>query len=222
MERFLFIVDERLPLGLVAEVLRLRDDVGKIYQRPVEFANLLTKLPVKGSDFTKKGEIIRTTEYGVQRNAKQILKAAEELLGVNNQHIVFITVDDITCECKERESGYLNFCFGLASEGNNAIVSVARFRDLPIYEQKDMLSGMIMHEIGHIFGVAMNPKRRKTEYNRGRHCTCDRCVMQQGNTLEKMRLNLLGAANNPKSYRNPCRKYYCRLCARDIKKTLNH
>ena len=93
MERFLFIVDERLPLELVAEVLRLRDDVYEIYRRPVEFANLLTKLPVKGSDFTKKGEIIRTTEYGVQRNAKQILKAAEELLGVNNQHIVFITVD---------------------------------------------------------------------------------------------------------------------------------
>ena len=59
MERFLFIVDERLPLELVAEVLRLRDDVYEIYRRPVEFANLLTKLPVKGSDFTKKGEIIR-------------------------------------------------------------------------------------------------------------------------------------------------------------------
>ena len=221
MERFLFIVDERLPLKLVAEVLKIRDDVTEIYQRPVAFANLVTSLPVKGSHFTRTGEIIRTTEYGVQRNAKQILEAAEELLGVNNQHIVFITVDDITCECKERESGYLNFCFGLASEGN-AIVSVARFRDLPIYEQKDMLSGMIMHEIGHIFGLAKNPKRRKTEENHGRHCTCDRCVMQQGNTLEKMRLNLLGAINNPKEYRNPSRKYYCKLCARDIKKTLNH
>ena len=221
MGRFLFIVDERLPLELVAEVLRLRDDVAEIYQRPVEFANLMTKLPIKGSYFTKKGAIIRTTEYGVQRNAKQILEAAEELLGINNQHIVFITVDDITDECEERESGYLNFCFGLAYEGN-AIVSVARFRDLPIYEQKDMLSGMIMHEIGHLFGVAMNPKRRKTEGNLGRHCTCDRCVMQQGNTLEKMRLNLLRAINNPKSYRNPSQKYYCKLCARDIKKTLNH
>ena len=54
MERFLFIVDERLPLELVAEVLRLRDDVDKIYQRPVEFANLLTKLPVKVAISPKK------------------------------------------------------------------------------------------------------------------------------------------------------------------------
>ena len=221
MEHLLFIVDEKLPEELRPAVEKACRDAHTIYQIPSWITNLRREKGIEASDFINSAKFTRRTEYGRQKDAKQILKAANERLECNGRHIVFVTASDITSPNKERESGYLNFCFDSKSDGN-AIVSMARFMDLSAKTQKTVLTGLIMQSIGYIFGVAGDPKRVSTEDNLGMHCTNKFCVMQQGLTKNKMVGVMRRAAIASKlPWRaKPHGAYYCPHCARDIKSTL--
>ncbi len=101
--------------------------------------------------FTDAGEILEDKGYGPQRDAGTMLDEIGKQLGYMG-HLIFITFGDITVQLGR--SDYLNFCFGVARD-SNVVISMRRFMHLPIGEQKMILAGLIMHEVGHIYNFAI-------------------------------------------------------------------
>ena len=227
-DHLVFVVDKELPEKLIPAIQTALRDAREIYRVRAWFADLEKDYGVKASDFIDSAEIVKETkEYGKQRDAKQILTSAGKklLVGEGHQikgrHIVFITASDITSANDERVTGYLNFCFDLYTEGN-AIVSMARFKNEGEKTQETVLTGLIMQSIGYIFGIASDPYCTSTEDNLGMHCTNKYCVMHQGLTKEKMAgvMRRAAMASILPWRSKPYGKYYCRLCAKDIKSVL--
>ena len=211
----IFIADDKLPRDMLSEIYRVYKEAEVIFGTP----SVCLELPV--SLTLNRVTTIRETQYGKQKDAKKILSQVRKTLGTEGQSYVVITTCDITHECASRESGYLNFVFGLRS-GDDAVISAARLLELPLEERKIVLGGVIMHEIGHIYGAAADPNRANTEENLGTHCTDPYCVMQQGATLGAMRENMLRVADAPKRFLTRRRPCFCKLCRKDIRLTLRH
>lgn len=210
-----FVVDDRISVELRREILKVCNEAESV------FRTITIYDPLPGNYISDEADIIKETEYGSQREAVQILRSVRRHLGTSGRRYVVITSCDITSECDTRESGYLNFVFGL-KHGGDVIISTARFMGLEFDELKDVLTGLIMHEIGHLYGAAADPERNRTEENLGSHCTDPYCVMQQGNTLSAMREKQLRAIRAPGWHLTRRRYYFCRLCSKDIGWTLRH
>lgn len=212
-EQIVFMVEKVLSEELKNTVERVADEAKVIFR-----ANTVHAANDAASDFfINAGKIIKEDgPYGVQRDAKLMTYEIQKQLGKDGRHVLLITATDLTCQMGDR---YLNFCFGLANNGH-VIISMARFGHLSINEQKSVLAGLIMHELGHIYDLAGNPRRAQTELNLGMHCLNDKCVMRQGTTAETLRRNFsfLRLKNSATDRDGMIRKYYCPLCAADVEK----
>lgn len=215
MRELFFFVDERLPKELQKKVKEAAQEASIIYDAPTIYAGSIPISGILGSHFTTAGPVIRKTEYGVQRDAGKMLGKTYELLRRGGRRIVFVTVDDLTCLFGQ---SYLNFCFGLTLGAIGTVISIARFTQLPIEEQKIILVGLIMHELGHIYDVASDGRRAHTKYSLGMHCTDKYCVMQQGLTIDSLRENFLRVNKAKGNSNNVESKYYCKMCRNDIDK----
>ena len=124
-----------------------------------------------------------------------------------NPHIdVFITSEDMTV----RDNGsLLNFVFGVA-RGRVTVQSVARYRDLFDFQRKLCTKAVVLHEVGHIFGMAADLNRSHTEYLLGPHCTNYGCVMRQGLTVHDWAEH---------AYQAHVHGPYCPECLSDAKKS---
>lgn len=220
MKQLLFFVEKGLRPELKKVVKDVANDAGIVYHTNSIYAGSAPD-GYSSSRFTNAGTIITQNEFGIQRDAGKMLGEIFRCLSKNNRHVVFITVGDLTC--KFRGENYLTFCFGLAS-GGNVVISMARFNHLVIKEQKTILAGLIMHELGHLYGIASDPSRANTVDNLGMHCTNRHCVMQQGTTTELLRKNFNFLRVDNASMVNDgdiMNKYYCPMCTEDIRKYLS-
>ena len=96
----------------------------------------------------------------------------------NDPHIdVLFTSKDLTIT-------NLNFCFGLA-RGRITVQSVFRYRRLSNADRELAIKAVVHHELGHIFGCAIDLARANTEMNLGEHCTNYGCIMRQGLSVEE-------------------------------------
>ena len=139
--------------------------------------------------------------YGVQKDVYDLWESIETCKMMREAPFicVFITSRDITVQD-------LNFCFGY-TRGTITVNSVARFRCLRKEDEALMIWGIIMHELGHVFGLATGG-RAHTEENLGPHCTNYGCTMNQGLTLQKMYTVFRKAAE--------MRRCYCPECANQL------
>lgn len=71
------------------------------------------------------------------------------------------------------------FCIGMAYHGFGTVISVARFRELSPRFAAECVVTETMHEVGHVFGLVPETRRRHVERSLGLHCT-RRCIMRQG------------------------------------------
>jgi len=211
----LFFVDERLPKALTDRFEELANEVSIIYKNAsVIYAGSTPISGISGSYFTNAGSIIRTTaEYGTQRDAGRMIGKIFEKLRRDGRRVVFFTTSDITRY--SGDSGYLNFVFG-CTDPTGIVISMARFKQYPLETQMIILSGLVMHEIGHVFNVAGDTMRANTVYNIGMHCTDECCVMQQGLTAEQIRKNFSRTWKAHGKSRDLAGRYYCTLCREDI------
>ncbi len=85
---------------------------------------------------------------------------------------VALLSSDLYCERQDFIIGY-----GAASE--NAVLSVHRFRILPQRQQHECIKTLVMHELGHVFGLLPESRTRNVEESIGKHCT-NICIMRQG------------------------------------------
>jgi len=218
MEEIFCFVDERLPRNLIETAKKTIHNAGIIYHNtPAIFAGSEPLRGMLGSDFTKAGTIVKTNEYGIQKDTGPILGKIHELLRKEGRRIIFITVDDLTCKSGGR---YLNFCFGHAL-GRITIISMVRFESLKAREQEIVLGGLIMHELGHLYDLASDGRRQNTEYNIGMHCTDRNCVMHQGLSRDEITRNFLGVERHTRLMTDIKLRYYCPLCVGDIEKYFN-
>ncbi|MBR3138331.1 hypothetical protein IKG41_03275 [Candidatus Saccharibacteria bacterium] len=121
--------------------------------------------------------VVQLGAYGPRYDAEDIWYqiSNSEKMKRNPFLAVFFTTKDITVKMGGR---YLNFCYGYTA-GNVVIISLTRIRGLEEPYKKLMIEGLIMHEIGHAFGLCLGG-RSNTENNFGIHCTNPGCVMNQG------------------------------------------
>ena len=92
------------------------------------------------------------------------------------------------------------------SFGYGITVSTYHFRDLSNSERLESLKLCVMHELGHVHGMAKLYGRVKSENNCGNHCKDLNCLMQQpfGDFSTLIR----------KHYRN----WFCDLCLEDARR----
>ena len=211
-ERMLFFVDPRVDEELKHVVESVAREAAIIFDAEVEYAGTSPD-NYSSRRFTLAGKVLGDKGFGPQRDADLMLGEIVKLLGYERK-VIFITFDDITVHLSWQN--YLNFCFG-ATRGYDVVISMRRFMHLSIKEQKLILAGLIMHEIGHIYDLAACGSRANTEDRLGSHCTSSNCVMRQGVDIDEMRKNFLFLnANRRLSVRDAARKYYCQLCAKYI------
>ena len=214
-EQLIFIVEKNLDKELRKTVKDVAGEAKVVFRADALYTDS-TFDGYSGDYFVNAGEIVKKNgPYGTQRNAGLMIGKIHQQLTKIGRHVILITTTDITC--RRRGEGYLNFCFGFANSGH-VVISMARFGHLPINEQKLILAGLIMHELGHIYDLAAKPSRVFTEDNIGMHCTNKECVMQQGGTVDAFRtnFNFLKSKEHESTREGAIRKYYCQWCAADI------
>lgn len=117
--------------------------------------------------------------------------------------VMFTSVDLNT------NSFHLNFCFGLTN-GRFTAQSVFRYRNLPKNDRVLAIKTVLQHELGHVFGMAFDPRRTNTEEKLGNHCTNFGCIMRQG-------MNTTEWVNHAREARKMGR-LYCPQCLADARK----
>ena len=104
-----FFADERLQGALTDKLKSITDEAKTIYNGvAVTYASTMPAMGIMGSHFTDAGTVIRVGEYGTQRDAGRMIGEMHKVLGKDERLIVFITLDDLTCNFDG--NGYLNFC----------------------------------------------------------------------------------------------------------------
>jgi predicted Zn-dependent protease len=112
---------------------------------------------------------------------------SQYLLGLQKEtYIVYVTKDDLYI-CTDENGKYIKgsgnngFSAGLSSENGPSIISTYRFKGIEDeIERARCLKTLVMHEMGHLFGVINETYRKKIDYRGGAHCVNDGCVMRQG------------------------------------------
>ncbi len=147
-----------VPIGEVNKeaIERLKDDLGKIFDRMIFIGNLMPE-PDYAYD-KKRKQYLSTSILNKLKNQKEY-NAYEKVLGILD-HDLYVP--------------QLNFVFGEASR-EVAIISITRLRQefygLP--EDKELFYKRVLteavHELGHTFGLG--------------HCKNPKCVMFFSNTL---------------------------------------
>src|SRR5690606_16921569 len=103
-----------------------------------------------------------------------------------------------------------NFVFGLAAHYDGVTVqSVFRFRSLSsVAERQSCIRRVLLHELGHILGMAADPQRINTIEALGNHCTVPGCTMRQGMSVLEWRR---WALEEDQLYQR-----FCSLCLHDM------
>ncbi len=100
-----------------------------------------------------------------------------------------------------------NFVFGVAwPEGRCTAQSVYRYKGLNSEDRHLVIKGVLLHELGHILGMAANPSRINVEEKLGLHCADWNCIMHQSMTVDDA-VYIARGANS--------RMIYCPLCMND-------
>ena len=107
----------------------------------------------------------------------------------------------------------LPWCFGAASTPRRVCVqSLVRYRGLDERERLACIRRTLRHELGHVFGMAADPRRPETVADKGMHCTVPGCSMRQTGTLRA----LLATAAEEEAKG----QYFCPRCRADYAGTL--
>ena len=105
-------------------------------------------------------------------------------------------------------SNGLNWCFGLARHSARVTVqSVYRYRTLIESVASSCIRRTLRHELGHLFGCAMDKNRSNTTQALSTHCTNPGCSMRQTMTLRE--LITLSSQEDP-------RRCFCEQCLQDM------
>lgn len=105
----------------------------------------------------------------------------------------------------------LNFMCGFAVPRHMAIASTARFTELALEEQAECFKTLVIHEVGHMFGLPGDRRTSHVTHSLGKHCTNRKCVMRQGLTVPHDWINL---TNDRLSVNTP----FCTECLSEFPK----
>lgn len=72
-----------------------------------------------------------------------------------------------------------NFVLGLAQHHGASALSIHRLLGLENRLQHECIKTIVMHEMGHVFGLIPPERTHNVEESLGKHCT-NRCLMRQG------------------------------------------
>jgi|GEM_PF-1662303 predicted Zn-dependent protease len=86
---------------------------------------------------------------------------------------------DVVIVQSDMYSDGTNFVVGLAQTGMGAVISTDKFQSLDQVTQTECIKTVVMHEVGHVFGLIPETRVSHVENCLGRHCT-NRCIMRQG------------------------------------------
>ncbi|MDR1032550.1 MAG: hypothetical protein LBL84_00880 [Candidatus Nomurabacteria bacterium] len=119
---------------------------------------------------------------------------------------LFVASHDLT---DVHDGQWLNYCFGSAQvEWGVDVQSVYRFRSVrDTALRQGLIVWVILHEVGHLLGMAADQRRSNTEYKLGLHCTNRGCVMQQSMSLTEAINHVRDAGGEPR---------YCPQCLQDM------
>jgi predicted Zn-dependent protease len=78
----------------------------------------------------------------------------------------------------------LNFLFGVSIHQLACVLSFKRFREAGVLAT-EAAKTVLMHELGHTFGLPAEKRTESIEESLGRHCTRPGCIMRQGLSLEE-------------------------------------
>jgi predicted Zn-dependent protease len=78
----------------------------------------------------------------------------------------------------------LNFMFGVSAPQLGCVFSFKRFREAGVLAIETAKT-VLMHELGHTFGLPGATRTKAIEESLGRHCTRKDCIMRQGLTLDE-------------------------------------
>jgi len=107
--------------------------------------------------------------------------------------------------------GGISWCFGRTSiNGHCTVQSTARYQGLAPADKNLAIKAVMFHELGHVFGMAADPRRSNTEENFGNHCTNPGCIMRQGVNIGQW----LDNAHAARRYG----RIYCPQCLTDAKR----
>lgn len=91
-----------------------------------------------------------------------------------------------------------NFVFGAARPGIGCVLSLARYAPIrPIPARDACFQTVLMHEVGHVFGLVPRTRTHAAEENLGWHCTNHPCLMRQGLTVAASELLTMDRLNYP-------------------------
>lgn len=104
-------------------------------------------------------------------------------------------------------------CYGTAVRNFGCVVSTYAMYQSYRGEKADrMFETLVMHEVGHVFGLVPDARTKNVTENLGRHCT-DQCVMRQGVTVDQW----WEMADNAR-FCPP----FCPLCQHDLHNNFHH
>lgn len=111
-----------------------------------------------------------------------------------------------------RDTG-LNWCMGLSINAYHATVqSVYRYRHLSDDKESFCIRRTLRHEIGHLFGCAMQPGRSNTIDLLGNHCTNRGCSMCQTISVSEL---------VEKMYQEDDHNFLCPQCREDMNRFIS-
>lgn len=126
-----------------------------------------------------------TSERQNQLNADTIIDCLQmEPWQQHEPHydLVIVHSDMYACHIVNNKRVPVNFVTGLAIAGLGTVVSTHRFMGVSGMMQQLCIQTLVLHELGHVFGLIPSSRTLNVERNLGRHCT-NVCVMRQGLTV---------------------------------------
>lgn len=112
-----------------------------------------------------------------QYDAARILDCFEEYQSPSSDRMMILTSLDITAYADRQ---WLNFIFGMGTRSTACIASTFRFQGLPLNVALGANRLIVMHELGHIWGLVPEDTARSDSRSGlyTGHCTA-RCAMRQ-------------------------------------------
>jgi predicted Zn-dependent protease len=104
-------------------------------------------------------------------------------------------------------------CYGVASRGFGAVIST--YAIYQAYMGKladDVFESLVMHEVGHVFGLVPRTRTNNVVEMLGLHCT-NRCIMRQGMDVEAWRTHTDDRLQGHE---------FCLQCRRDLRSYFHH
>jgi predicted Zn-dependent protease len=150
-------------------------------------------------------ELCRNAGYGLQVDAREVNKLFASEPYQNKPHWEVLVIND-DLSVKNRQSGYLNYVFGLTDISfPSSVQSVARLiKDVKEGELRDlMIRRLLRHEVGHMFRLPLW-NRGNVEEKLGLHCT-NVCTMRQGMSIQEWAQETIEERNKGVHFCADCR-----------------